>query len=82
MLYTGVTADLAQRVLQHRQGLVPGFTRWHGVHTLVWFEAHPDMVSAITRERSIRALTRAETLWLVESVNREWNDLYPDIIDN
>lgn len=81
-LYTGVTSDLVQRVWQHKQGLVPGFTRWHGVHTLVWFEQHPEMLSAITREKSIKAWNRAWKLRLVESTNQEWKDLYPDIIDH
>jgi putative endonuclease len=81
-LYTGVTSDLIQRVWQHRQDLVPGFTKRYRVHTLVWFEQHPDMLSAITREKAIKTWTRAWKLQLVESTNPEWNDLYADIIDH
>ena len=81
-LYTGVTSDLVQRVWQHKQGLVPGFTRWYSVHTLVWFEQHPDMLSAMTREKAIKAWKRAWKLELIESTNAEWTDLYPDIIDH
>ncbi|HEY1229345.1 MAG TPA: GIY-YIG nuclease family protein, partial [Ramlibacter sp.] len=42
-LYVGVTSNLAQRVWQHRQHLVPGFTSTHGVTRLVWYEMHGDM---------------------------------------
>lgn len=81
-LYTGVTSDLVQRIWQHKQDLVPGFTRRYRVHTLVWFEQHPDMLSAIAREKAIKAWNRAWKLRLVESTNPEWNDLDPDIIDH
>jgi hypothetical protein len=34
-IYTGVTADLARRVYEHREGLHPGFTKTYGL-------GHPD----------------------------------------
>jgi putative endonuclease len=37
-LYVGMTDDLDRRVWQHREGLLPGFTRRHGVKVLVWYE--------------------------------------------
>ena len=58
-LYIGVTSDLPGRIEQHKTGLVPGFTRKYGVHTLVWYEVHPDMVSAISREKSMKEWKRA-----------------------
>jgi putative endonuclease len=57
-LYTGVTADLLQRVWQHREGTVEGFTRRYGVKLLVWYERHEDMGSAITREKAIKKWNR------------------------
>jgi putative endonuclease len=30
-----------------------GFTKQYGVHLLVYYELHEDMVSAITREKQI-----------------------------
>jgi putative endonuclease len=42
-LYTGVTSDLPGRIYQHREGILPGFTRKHGVKRLVWFEQHATM---------------------------------------
>ena len=48
-LYTGVTSDLIKRVHEHREGVVPGFTKKHGIKRLVWFEQHSTMEHAITR---------------------------------
>ena len=52
-LYTGVTSGLLGRIYQHRNGLLPGFTREHGVKLLVWYEVHDTMESAILREKRI-----------------------------
>jgi putative endonuclease len=79
-LYGGVTSDLVQRVWQHRNDLVDGFSRQYGVHLLVWYEIHGTMHSAIAREKAIKACKRAWKIELVESTNPQWRDLYPDII--
>ena len=34
-IYTGVTSRLVQRIQQHRDGAVPGFTREHGIRRIV-----------------------------------------------
>ena len=49
-LYVGTTSNLVQRIWQHKHDLVGGFTQRYGVHTLVWYESHATMESAITRE--------------------------------
>ena len=54
-LYVGVTSDLPARVWQHRGEVVDGFTQWHHVHGLVWFEQHESMEPAIAREKAIKA---------------------------
>ena len=79
-LYTGVTSNLVQRVWQHKNGLVDGFTRKYGVHTLVWFEVHETMQSAIGREKAIKEWRRAWKLSLIEAANPSWRDLYDDIV--
>ena len=78
-LYVGVTSDLPQRVWQHRTGQVEGFTRQYTVTRLVWFEAHEEMLSAIAREKRLKAWRRAWKIELVESNNPGWVDLYPGI---
>ena len=79
-LYTGVTSNLIKRVWQHKNDLADGFTRKHRIHTLVWFEQHQTMESAIRREKAIKEWNRAWKLRLIEETNPEWRDLYPEII--
>jgi len=79
-LYVGVTSDLPARVWEHKNDLVPGFTRKYGVHTLVWFEPHETMDSAIQREKRIKEWKRAWKIELIEATNRDWRDLHSDIL--
>jgi len=78
-LYTGVTSNLVQRVHQHREGLVPGFTARYGCRLLVWYECHDEMLAAIAREKQIKGGSRRKKLALVEATNPAWRDLYEDL---
>ena len=78
-LYVGVTSNLVQRVWQHKDNLVEGFTSRYGIHTLVWYERHETMASAIARERALKEWNRAWKLALIEQGNPAWRDLYEDI---
>jgi putative endonuclease len=78
-IYTGVTSNLMQRLWQHREGVIPGFTKRHGVKILVWFEPHGSMESAIIREKQIKAWKLDWKLALIEEVNPEWRDLAEDL---
>ena len=78
-LYTGVTSALAQRVWQHKTKAVEGFTAKYGVDRLVYFEAHADAASAITREKQIKKWRRAWKIELIEQRNPQWHDLYDEI---
>ena len=75
-LYIGVTSNLLARVNQHREGLVPGFTRRYGVHRLVWFESHPTAESAIRREKQMKEWRRGWKIKLIQATNPNWDDLY------
>jgi len=79
-LYTGVTRYPCQRVWQHKEDLVRGFTKRYGVHRLVYIELHDTMPAAIKREKQIKEWKRAWKLQLIESVNPDWRDLYDDIL--
>ncbi len=79
-LYVGVTSNLVQRVWQHQNNLVDGFTKQYAVHTLVYFEQHSTMLDAITREKQLKAGSRAKKIALIESVNPNWIDLYPSVL--
>ncbi|TXG84748.1 MAG: GIY-YIG nuclease family protein [Sphingomonadales bacterium] len=78
-LYVGVTSDLPGRAYQHRTGALPGFTARYGCKNLVWFEAHETMVSAIAREKQIKAGSREKKLALIEAINPCWRDLFHDL---
>ena len=79
-LYIGVTSNLSQRVWQHKAGATAGFTKDHGVHVLVWYEAHPTMESAIRREKALKDWQRSWKIRLIEESNPQWRDLYDQII--
>ncbi len=74
-LYVGVTNDLARRVGEHKDKVVPGFTRRYGVEILVWYEEYDDINYAIAREKQIKGWNRAWKLRLIEKHNSGWNDL-------
>ena len=69
-----------QRIWQHKNDFVEGFTKRYGVHTLVWFEAHDSMESAIAREKAIKEWKRLWKVELIEKVNPTWRDLYDEIV--
>ena len=74
-LYTGITNNLQRRVLEHRQKIVPGFTRYYRVHRLVYFEPFSNVRDAIAREKRIKGWRREKKVALIESVNPAWDDL-------
>jgi len=79
-LYTGVTSNLVKRVYEHKNGLADGFTKKYGVHHLVYFELHEDMLAAISREKQIKKWNRAWKRELIEKNNPAWKDLYDSIV--
>ncbi|WP_428333858.1 GIY-YIG nuclease family protein [Novosphingobium sp.] len=77
-LYVGVTSNLLQRISQHRGGQPGSFTAEYDIKTLVWFESHPTMESAILREKRLKAWKRGGKLGLIETLNPDWRDLATD----
>ena len=78
VLYTGVTSNLMARAWQHRQKQ-SGFSARYRCDKLVWFEVHETMEAAITREKQIKAGSRAKKIALIEAGNPEWRDLFPEL---
>ena len=78
-LYVGMTNDLVRRTWEHREHLVDGFTKAHGVTLLVWFEIHATAEEAIKREKALKRYKRGWKRKLIEDSNPDWKDLYPDI---
>ena len=79
VLYTGITKDLKRRVYEHREKLVPGFTNRYNVVKLVYYEVLQDPENAILREKQIKAGSRKKKTDLIESANKDWQDLYDKI---
>ena len=75
----GVTSALAQRVWQHKNKLVAGFTAKYHVDKLVYYEVHDDANSAIRREKQIKKWNRVWKIELIEEMNPAWRDLYKDV---
>jgi putative endonuclease len=74
-IYTGVTSNLLQRIYQHREGTLSGFTKRYGCKRLVWFEMHGSMAAAILREKQLKNWQREWKLALIEGANPTWRDL-------
>jgi putative endonuclease len=79
-LYIGVTSNLPQRIWQHQNNQVEGFTTKYGVKKLVYFEQHENAANAITREKQLKKWNRAWKLKLIEKDNPQWKDLYELIL--
>jgi len=79
-LYIGVTSNLIQRIWQHKNNLVEGFTHKYSVYQLVYFEQYDSMVDAIAREKQLKRWQRSWKIKLIEKSNPQWRDLYSEII--
>jgi putative endonuclease len=79
VLYVGVTADLARRAWEHREGVFEGFTKRYALKRLFWFEVHDDIRTAIRREKNIKHWSRVWKVDLITGANPEWRDLFDEI---
>jgi putative endonuclease len=80
-IYIGVTSQFQSRIIQHREGAIPGFTKRYGLKRLVWYEMHEVMTLAIQREKSLKEWPRQWKVNLIERDNPHWDDLYPAIFE-
>ncbi|MFA5928180.1 MAG: GIY-YIG nuclease family protein [Candidatus Margulisiibacteriota bacterium] len=80
VLYTGVTSNLKNRVDQHKERSIKGFTERYHVTKLVYFETFEYVRDAIVREKQIKAGSRAKKIELIKTLNPELRDLYEEII--
>ena len=79
VLYVGVTSDLVRRCYEHRNDLLSGFTKQHGLKRLVYYEVYDDIGIAIQREKNMKHWSRAWKIRLINGFNREWDDLYDSL---
>jgi putative endonuclease len=78
-LYIGVTANLQNRVNEHKQKLVEGFTKKYNVDNLVYYEIFGDIGEAIMREKQLKKWKREWKIKLIEKDNPSWKDLYDEL---
>ncbi|MDP2037404.1 MAG: GIY-YIG nuclease family protein [Ignavibacteria bacterium] len=80
VLYTGVTNNLVKRVYEHKEKMAEGFTKRYNINKLVYFEEFAEILSAIEREKQIKAGSRQKKLELIKKMNLEWKDLYQELL--
>ena len=79
VLYTGVTNDLIRRAYEHKNKLVESFTKQYNLTRLIYYESCGDIESAIAREKQIKGGSRQDKVRLIDSMNRDWYDLYNEL---
>ena len=81
VMYVGMTNNLARRLYEHKNDLVPGFTQRYRVHKLVYYEVASTAYAAITREKQLKGWSRAKKDALVIEKNPKWDDLSADLFE-
>lgn len=79
VFYTGITNDLKRRIYEHKNRLVEGFTKKYNINKLLYYEVFDDAYNAISREKQIKGFSRTKKLNLINSMNKEWKDLYGEL---
>ena len=79
VLYTGVTNNVQKRTWEHKEKTHDGFTKWYSVNILVYCESFGNVKDAIAREKQIKGGSRQKKIDLINSVNKEWRDLYEEL---
>jgi putative endonuclease len=76
ILYTGVTSDLKDRLIQHKSKKHPySFSSKYNLFKLVYYECYETIGEAIKREKQIKSGSRKKKLNLINEMNPEWNDV-------
>ena len=79
-IYIGVTSDLIKRIHEHKNKVVPGFSKQYNLDKLVYYEIHDNIELAISREKQLKNWNRQWKIELIEENNPDWNDLYETIL--
>ena len=79
VLYTGVTNDLKRRIVEHKEGLIEGFSKRYNLYKLIYYETTNDILSAITREKQIKNMSRKKKEDLIGSLNANWHDMFGEL---
>ena len=80
ILYLGVTGNIQRRAWEHREGIVPGFSKQRGLKRLVYVEPYDDIAYALQREANMKHWRRAWKVNLILAQNPDWTDLYDTLV--
>lgn len=81
VLYIGMTGKaLPQRIWEHKEKLVEGFTKKYNITKLVYCEVLEDPLAAIVREKQLKAGSRQKKINAIDEMNPTWKDLCNDIV--
>ena len=59
--------------------IVEGFTTRYNIDKLVYYEVCENAESAIVREKRIKSWSRKDKVALVNTMNKDWHDLYEEL---
>ncbi len=80
-IYIGVTNNLIKRVLEHKNKLYDNsFTKKYDINKLVYYEVYNSIEEAIQREKQLKIWNRKWKIEIIENTNKEWKDLYFDLL--
>jgi len=79
-MYVGVTASLAARIFQHREGDGSDFCCRYGLHRLVWAEQGETIDACIAHEKRVKKWRREWKFALIEEANPDWTDLFDTLV--
>ncbi len=82
VLYTGVTNDLEQRIIEHYIDRIEQktFTGKYHCHFLVFYETFSYINDAIEREKEIKGWLRVKKAKLITEFNPEWKFLNEELL--
>lgn len=82
VLYTGFTTDLLRRISEHKNKKYSGsFSGRYNIDKLVYFEWFETIAEAIEEEKRIKGGSRKQKVDLINSMNRNWDDLYVQLLE-
>ncbi len=82
VLYIGVTSNLEQRIYEHKNKIIKGFSSKYNTSKLVYFEQFSDPENAIAREKQLKKWNRSKKDFLVNKMNSKWKDLSLEWYEN
>ncbi len=78
-IYIGMTNNLERRVIEHKKGVINGFSKKYSCNKLIYYEHYQYVYDAISREKEIKKWRREKKQKLVAKLNPHWNDLSKEL---